>query len=111
MAVNTPEPPRPNAAALAKGAPSRDPFIRALREAPQIEAPAIPTPLGVLQGRFDIVDYLLRKELDDLNACRRAERRHLDRLQELGQERDALKRAAAALSDETDINSDERTAA
>lgn len=69
--------------------------------------PHITTPLGVLQGRFDVVDYLVRKELDELGSLRRQMDRCRDRLYELGKERTALKKAAAALSDEADIN-DER---
>jgi len=69
--------------------------------------PHIATPLGVLQGRFDVVDFLVRKELDELSSLRRQMDRCRDRLYELGKERTALKKAAAALSDEADIN-DER---
>ena len=70
--------------------------------------PHITTPLGVLQGRFDVVDFLIRKELDEISSLKRQRDRCHDRLYELGKEREALKKAAAALSDEADIHNDER---
>jgi len=72
--------------------------------------PEIATPLGVLQGRFDVVDFLIRKEMDDIASHQRIIQRSKDRLYELGRERAALKRAAAALSDEADINDERATA-
>lgn len=72
--------------------------------------PHIATPLGVLQGRFDVVDYLLRKELDEIASLRRQMNRCQDRLYELGKERVALKKAASALADEADITDERATA-
>lgn len=78
---------------------------------PPTGVPEIATPLGVLDARLQVLDFLIQKELDDLSMHKRQQRRCQDRLHQLGRERTAIKRVAKAFNDEADPTTDERTAA
>lgn len=53
-----------------------------------------------LGSRLRIVEYLIEKELDDINAMRRAITRSQSHLHTMGAERTAIKRAMEALAQE-----------
>lgn len=61
------------------------------------------TAQDVLAGRLGTIDFLITKELDEKLAHERAAHRALDRLNELGHERKAIKQALKALDGEESV--------